>query len=222
MRTTHQLLTVILGLLLTGGVTSAEGPVPKLDWKSCTEPQQLGFDCATAQVPLDYRNPQGATLDLAVIRHLATDPDPDRRLGVLFFNPGGPGEPGTEALPLVLNFFDATLRERFDLISWDPRGVGASTAVQCFATEADEDDFFAETPPFPVGPAEQRAWSETTARFSALCGERNGDLLVHVSTAATAKDLDLLRQAVGETHLNYRGNSYGTFLGAVYANLFPD
>jgi len=106
--------------------------VPVLDWQPCPDPSQSGFDCATAQVPLDYGDPQGATVELAVIRHPATEPA--NRLGALFFNPGGPGSSGTVQLPQWLEFFPATLRARFDLISWDPRGIGASTAVLCFAT----------------------------------------------------------------------------------------
>ena len=200
---------------------SAAAPVPVLDWQPCPDPSQRGFDCATAQAPLDYSDPQGATIDLAVIRHLATDPA--NRLGTLFFNPGGPGGPGTLQLPEWLGFFPATLRARFDLISWDPRGVGASTAVRCFATPEDEQKFFAGLPDgFPVGRAEQRAWISLYARFGLRCAESNGDLLAHVSTTDTAKDLDLLRQAVGDPQLDFLGLSYGTFLGAVYANLFPD
>jgi pimeloyl-ACP methyl ester carboxylesterase len=200
---------------------AAAAPVPVLDWQPCPAPEQRGFGCATAPVPLDYGDPQGATIDLAVIRHPATDPV--NRLGALFFNPGGPGGPGTVQLPQWLDFFPAELRARFDLISWDPRGVGASTAVQCFATPDDEERFFAELPVgFPVGRAEQRAWSRGYARFGQHCGARNGELLAHVSTAETARDLDLLRQALGEPQLDFLGISYGTFLGATYANLFPD
>jgi pimeloyl-ACP methyl ester carboxylesterase len=172
-------------------------------------------------VPLDYGDPQGVTIELAVIRHRATDPA--QRLGALLFNPGGPGDAGTEELPNWLALFPVELRTRFDLISWDPRGVGASTAVQCFDTQADEDAFFAGLPQgFPVGRAEQHAWISRYADFGQLCGARNGGLLAHVSTAESAKDLDLLRQAVGEPHMTYLGVSYGTFLGATYANLFPD
>src|SRR5262249_54211033 len=123
---------------------AAEPPVPVLDWRPCAAPSQHGFDCATAQVPLDYGDPQGATLDLAVIRHPATDPD--HRLGALFFNPGGPGGPGTVALPMWLELFPPTVRARFDLVSWDPRGIGESTAVQCFASMDDEQAFFAGVP----------------------------------------------------------------------------
>jgi pimeloyl-ACP methyl ester carboxylesterase len=217
-------LVACLSLATAAGPAAAatEAPVPVLDWQPCAAPSQQGFDCATAQVPLDYGDPQGATIDLAVIKHPATDPA--QRLGTLFFNPGGPASPGTVALPRFLTGFPATLRVRFDLLSWDPRGVGASTAVQCFATQADEQRFFAGVPFafFPVGRAEARAWSRRYAGFGQVCGERHGDLLAHVSTAESAKDLDLLRQAVGERQLNYYGPSYGTFLGATYANLFPD
>jgi pimeloyl-ACP methyl ester carboxylesterase len=201
---------------------AAEVPVPVLDWQPCAAPSQHGFECATAQVPLDYGDPQGATIDLAVIRHPATDPA--QRLGALFFSAGGPAGAGTVVLPQLLNGFPATLRARFDLVSWDPRGVGASTAVQCFTTRADEEAFFAGVPfeEFPVSRAEERAWIRRYAAFGQVCRERNGDLLAHVSTAESAKDLDLLRQAVGEPQLNYFGPSYGTFLGATYANLFPD
>jgi pimeloyl-ACP methyl ester carboxylesterase len=173
-------------------------------------------------VPLDYGNPQGTTIELAVIRHRATDPT--NRIGALFFNPGGPGGAGTELLPDWIGLFLPELRARFALISWDPRGIGASTAVQCFANQDDEQRFFAGIPFefFPVGAAEKRAWISRYARFGRLCGRRNGDLLAHVSTADSARDLELLRQAVGDPHLNYLGVSYGTLLGAMYANLFPD
>src|SRR5579859_7812662 len=107
--------------------TPAAGPVvPVLHWQPCDN----GFQCATAQVPLDYHHPRGKLIDIAVIRHLATDPA--HRIGSLFFNPGGPGGSGVEALPLVYSLFPAQVRAQFDLVSFDPRGVGASTAVQCY------------------------------------------------------------------------------------------
>jgi pimeloyl-ACP methyl ester carboxylesterase len=196
--------------------------VPKLTWRPCPDPAQSGFDCATARVPLDYGKPRGPAIELAVIRHRATDPA--NRIGVLFFNPGGPGGAGTEDLPAFFGLFPKEVRERFDVISWDPRGVGASTAVQCFGSQEAENSFFSEIPFgfFPVGEAQQRAWIRAYDRFGQLCGRRNGDLLAHVSTADTARDMDLLRRAVGAKKLNYLGISYGSFLGATYANLFPD
>lgn len=201
--------------------TSAAAAVPVLAWQPCADPSQNGFDCATAEVPLNYQNPEGSTIELALVRHSATDPA--RRIGSLFFNPGGPGGSGTESLPAWLELFPATLRARFDLISWDPRGIGESTSVQCFATPDDGLNFFTDLPTgFPVGKAETSAWIRRYTRFGQLCAQRNGNLLEHVSTADTARDLDLLRRAVGDPQLNYLGTSYGTFLGATYANLFPD
>jgi pimeloyl-ACP methyl ester carboxylesterase len=195
--------------------------LPVIAWQPCTDPNQSGFECATAEVPLDYRDPHGFIIDLALIRHSATDPD--RRIGTLFFNPGGPGGSGTESLPNWLELFPAKLRARFDLVSWDPRGIGGSTAVECFDTPDEALEFFADLPSgFPVGGAETNAWVRGYARFGQICAERNGDLLEHVSTADTARDLDLLRRAMGDQPLNYLGLSYGTFLGATYANLFPD
>jgi len=221
-------LATIAGLVGSPAPAPALGPagsgaatVPELDWHSCPNPTQQGFECAIAQVPLDYGDPHGATIQLAMIRHPATDPV--NRLGTLFFNPGGPGLRGTRFLPQWFHFFPATLRARFDIISWDPRGVGASTAVRCFATPEDEIQFFAKLPDgFPVDRAEQVDWISGYAQFGDRCGAHNGDLLAHVSTTDTALDLDLLRQAVGDARLDFLGISYGSILGAIYANLYPE
>jgi pimeloyl-ACP methyl ester carboxylesterase len=197
------------------------GPVvPVLSWSACSDPSQAGFECAAAEVPLDYRQPKDARITLVLIRHRASQPA--RRVGSLFFNPGGPGGSGVQSLSGWYPRFPPTLRQRFDLISWDPRGIGASTAVSCFASHEQGLDFFADAPAgFPVGPPQVRAWIDIYTRFGRMCGERNGDLLAHVSTADTARDLELLRRAVGEPWMNYYGTSYGTFLGATYANLYP-
>jgi len=195
--------------------------IPVLAWQACAATGQSGFECATAQVPLDYKNPDGAAIHIAVIKHAATDSS--RRIGSLFFNPGGPGGAGTEDLPNWFSHFPVDLQARFDIISFDPRGIGNSTAVQCFANKGDENEFLAKLPQrFPVGPVEVERWIRGYAEFDRRCGERNGALLAHVSTTEVARDLDLLRQAVGEDQMNFLGASYGTFLGAVYANLFPD
>jgi len=204
-----------------GPAGSGAATVPGLHWNSCPDPTEQGFECAVAQVPLDYGDPSGATIELAIIRHPATDPV--NRLGTLFFNPGGPGLPGTRFLPQWFQFFPATLRAHFDIISWDPRGVGASTAVRCFATPEDEIQFFAKLPDgFPVDQSEQVDWISGYAQFGDRCGVLNRDLLAHVSTTDTAMDLDLLRQAVGDAQLDFLGISYGTILGAIYANLYPE
>jgi pimeloyl-ACP methyl ester carboxylesterase len=193
-------------------------PVPVLRWRACTP---AGYQCATARVPLDYQNPRGATISIAMIRHLATDPA--RRAGSLFFNPGGPGGPGTAALPQVYPLLPAAARARFNVISFDPRGVGRSTAVRCFATAAAENSFLARLPAgFPVGARQDAAWERGYARFDALCAAHaNRGLMAHDTTADVARDMDLMRRAVGDPVLNYLGVSYGTMLGATYANLFP-
>jgi pimeloyl-ACP methyl ester carboxylesterase len=199
----------------------SSGSAPALAWTACGSPTPAGFECAVVQVPLDYSRPGGRQIDLAVIRHAASDSE--NPVGTLFFNPGGPGGAGTIDLPRWLSLFPASVQARFDIVSWDPRGIGASTAVQCFATEADEKAFLAGLAAFfPVGAAEESAWIERYESYGRICEQRDGDLLAHVSTADTARDMDLLRQAVGAPDLTYLGVSYGTFLGAVYANMFPD
>jgi pimeloyl-ACP methyl ester carboxylesterase len=170
-------------------------------------------------VPLDYRHPDGATIRIAVIRHLATDRG--QRAGTLFVNGGGPGpqiEPfvggGFAAIP-------AALRARFNIITFDPRGFGLSSAVRCFPNAAAENKFLAGLPPFPVGARQDAAWARIWGRFDARCARKGGRLLQHDTSTDVARDLNLLRQAVGARQLNYIGLSYGTGLGAVYANLFP-
>jgi pimeloyl-ACP methyl ester carboxylesterase len=190
--------------------------VPNLNWQPCDG----AFFCATATVPLDYANPVGATIQIAVIKHPATDPA--HRIGSVFFNPGGPGGSGITSLQLLYPQFPATLRARFDLVSFDPRGIGQSTVPHCFDTIGQEQQFLAGLPAgYPIGLAQQRLWQDTFARFDRTCAAHAGGLLAHDSTADTARDMDLLRQAVGDPALNYLGASYGSYLGATYANLFP-
>ncbi|GAB2818761.1 alpha/beta hydrolase [Streptomyces chlorus] len=194
-------------------------PAPKLDWSPCVPGSE--FDCATAKVPLDYNNPGGRTLELAVVKRKATDPG--RRIGTLFFNPGGPGGPGTVQMPQNYERSPREVRERFDIISWDPRGIGSSTAVNCFASPKEAADWSAsKAAGFPVGEKERAAFIAAYKDLARRCEQRDPELLRHVSTTDTARDLDQLRQAVGESQLTYQGISYGTILGATYANLFPD
>ena len=193
---------------------TAVAPVPVLHWKACDG----GFECATARVPLDYQHPGGAKISIAMVRHLATDPA--RRLGSLFINGGGPAE----QIEGSLGFYPtlpAVLRERYDIVFFDPRGFGFSTAVRCFPTAAAEQKFLSALPPFPVGAKQDAQWEQTWARFDARCGKTNGALLDHDTSADVARDMDRLRAAVGDPALNYLGVSYGTGLGAIYANLFP-
>jgi pimeloyl-ACP methyl ester carboxylesterase len=223
----HLGLAVTAALAATAAVaasTAAAAPAPKLDWRPCAGG---AFQCATARVPRNYSHPHRSKIHLAVIRHRATDPA--HRIGTLFYNPGGPGGSGIMALPqsYQAKFFPPALSARFDLVSWDPRGVGASTstAVQCFASQTDETRFLdgvaSVGASFPVGKAEKKKWIRRYRAFGRHCERTNGGLLRHVSTADTARDLNLLRRAVGDRRLSYWGTSYGSFLGATYANLFP-
>jgi pimeloyl-ACP methyl ester carboxylesterase len=207
-------------LLLVSSPAFASSGAPTLSWAPC--PAQRGFECATAKVPLDHRNPGGATIELAVIRRRAGDPS--RRIGTLFLNPGGPGA-NKSLLPPVYDVLPDAVRGRFDVVTWDPRGFGDSTSVQCFASQAAEDRFLAGVglagDTFPVGSVQTARWIQRYAAFGRQCDRRNGTLLRHISTAESARDMDLLRQAVGDSQLTYYGQSYGTILGSTYANVFP-
>lgn len=189
-----------------------------LAWADC--PAVGGFQCATVQVPRDYDAPRGSQVSVATIRHPATDPA--RRIGSLFWNPGGPGGAGTDALPVFWSSFPQTIRERYDIVRFDPRGVGRSTPLQCFDTPAQEQRLLARLPVgFPVGRSEQRRQIRVQAAFDDACARRGGPIQRHMSTANVARDLDRLRAAVGDDRLTFWGTSYGTYLGVTYANLFP-
>ena len=200
------------------GAAGTSGAVPAVAWHRCPAASAGaivgGFSCATVAAPLDYRDPSGPKIRLAVVEHPATGP---ARRGVIFFNPGGPG---TVQLPAFIGFFPKELLREYDIVSWDPRGSGASTAVQCFPSQAAENAFLGKFSLFPFGRGQQRGYIRRWREFGKICAARNGALLKHVSTADSARDLNLLRQDLGQPKLNYLGISYGTFLGATYANLF--
>jgi pimeloyl-ACP methyl ester carboxylesterase len=194
---------------------SAGPPVPRLHWAPCGD----GLECTTARVPLDYDRPDGAAITLALIRLPASGPG--RRIGSIFLNPGGPGKSGVDAVRQGgRSLFSAQVRARFDLVGLDPRGIGASTPLRCFDTL---DQALGVLPPFPfpVTAAEERLWVDADRTFAGACAGRGGPILDHMATADVARDLDLLRQAVGDRQLTYVGLSYGAYLGATYANLFP-
>ena len=195
-------------LLALPAAAPAAVRAPTLDWAPCRDLKR--FDCATARVPLDYRDPDGSRIRLAVIRHRATKPS--RRIGTAFFNPGGPAA----AKPLFATVVKGLLpevRERFDVISWDPRGLGESTAVKCFASQAAEDRFFAGVSSgytFPVGALQMSVWRQRYSAFGRRCEQRSGALVRHITTAESARDMDLLRRAVGARRVTFLGGS-GTF-----------
>lgn len=189
-----------------------------MQWSDCED----GFSCTWAQVPLDYHRPQGEQIELAVIKLPATDPG--RRIGTLFVNFGGPGPSGVDRLRERARWpwlFSEELRARFDLVSWDPRSVSRSAPTSCFASADEQEAYFATFPGTPAGPGDEPEFFARSADIAARCGESAGPILAHASTANTARDLELLRRAVGDAALTYHGISYGTQVGAVYANMFP-
>ncbi len=200
----------------------AAGATSGLSWRACprgSDAALAGFRCGRLRVPLDYRHPRGRQITLAVVKHAASRPR--ARVGTLFMNPGGPGGEGTVQIPDWYLQLPRLVRQRFDVVSWDPRGIGQSTAVQCFANPASEAAFLGVSADFPVTAAQQATYINRWRGLGRRCGARAGQLLRHVSTADTADDLDRLRQAVGARQLTYWGLSYGTILGATYVNLFP-
>ena len=184
--------------------------VPALDWAPCANGP--GYDCATARVPLSYREPTGPQIELAVGRLPAVDQE--NRLGTIFYNPGGPGNSGRYPPELT-----PELHQRFDIVGFDPRGIADSTGLSC---SAGTESGLPELGYFPVTPEQEQATVDATVRGVEQCADEAGPLLNHTSTANVARDLDLLRAAVGEDRLRYYGHSYGSHLGTVYANLFPE
>jgi pimeloyl-ACP methyl ester carboxylesterase len=180
-----------------------------------------GFQCGTVSVPVDYRAPDGLHLDLAVTRLPATDQE--HRIGSLLTNPGGPGASGVDFVRQGgAEFeFSAAVRARYDVVGIDNRGIGRSAPVRCFDSTAEQLGFWRGTPFFfPVTAAQHRDLAARTSVYTRQCADRN-EQLPAISTETAARDLDGVRAAVGDEKTTYVGASYGTFLGAVYANLFP-
>lgn len=187
----------------------------ELDWSPCRD----GDECATLEVPLDYTDPGGKTIGIALLRN-AVDRPADR-VGNLVVNPGGPGAPGTDYAATNSDYpnFPDTIYDHYDVIGFDPRGTGASAPVDCLSDG--QLDAFVAADPDPDTPAEVRAFVEDADTFGPGCERRSGELYRHVSTHDAARDMDVLRAALGDDRLDYLGASYGTKLGATYADLFP-
>ncbi|HWC36118.1 MAG TPA: alpha/beta hydrolase [Mycobacteriales bacterium] len=181
-----------------------------LTWHACHD----GLQCSTLLVPLDYQHLGGRTLHIAVIR----EPASGQSDGSLIVNPGGPGASGVDFVAQASSVFNQ-LTTHFDLVSFDPRGVGASDPIRCLSPA--QLDSYVNLDPTPTTPAEQTASINASRRFANACYERNGSYLEHVGTIDQARDMDVLRAALGDKKLTYYGASYGTYLGAKYAQLFP-
>ncbi|MFQ6327664.1 alpha/beta hydrolase [Nocardia sp. CWNU-33] len=192
-------------------------PTPRLDWTPCAEPESSRYQCAVAAVPLDYAQPNGATIPLAVLRQPAGDPV--GRIGTLFTAAGGPGGSGFDRAALG-ELFPGEVSRRFDVIIFDQRGVGRSSQVRCFADPEAQQRFWANSPQPPGNAEQERAAERGSRELAAGCAAHSAALLPHLTTVDAARDLDLLRRAVGDAKLTYTGASYASYLGEVYGALF--
>ncbi|HEV2634341.1 MAG TPA: alpha/beta hydrolase [Actinocrinis sp.] len=184
----------------------------QVSWSNCG----TGFQCADINVPMNYADPQERTLKLAIARQLATDQN--HVYGSLLVNPGGPGGSGIEYLRGG-DVASAAVTAHYNLVGFDPRGVGQSNPVQCLSDS--QMDTFLAAPPDPTTPAEMQTVVSQAQFIAQQCEAKNAQLLPYVGTVNAARDMDVLRAALGQTKLNYLGKSYGTYLGAVYAQEYP-
>jgi pimeloyl-ACP methyl ester carboxylesterase len=194
--------------------------VPRLDWQPCGAGLE-SFLCTTAEVPTDYDHPHGRTTTIALTK-LPASGSPGARLGTLFTNPGGPGGSGVDFVQqAALAVYPEQIRARYDILGFDPRGVVHSDPATCFRTEEDEEASPLLAAVYPVTRPQERRYLVDSLKLAVRCQTTSPVRFAHASTANVARDMDLLRQAVGDRRLTYIGYSYGTFLGATYAKLFP-
>lgn len=186
----------------------------ELNWKSCTP---TGYECARLKVPLDYAAPDGDTIKLEMTRIKARGTG--RRVGSLLMNPGGPGGSGIEYAQRAKTSVSAAVRARYDMVGFDPRGVGTSDPIDCL-DDSDLDDFL-ESDVTPDSEKEIEALEVEAKALAEGCEEKSGDVLPHIATPNVVRDLDVMRAALGDKKLYYLGKSYGTFIGALYADMFP-
>ena len=216
-------LALSLALLISGCASNttikeplsdlAEYENQKLDWQSCYE----DFECTDLLVPINYADLTVGTFELAVLRYKAQDPK--NRIGSLIVNPGGPGGSGVDYAYNAEYIFDPDVLDRFDIVGFDPRGVDRSAPIKCF-NDAETDASYAADAK-PDNEAELTAAMADAKEFIDKCQSSN-EYLTHYSTAESARDMDILRAALGDKKLNYLGKSYGTYLGTLYAQFFPD
>ncbi|MGM1062773.1 alpha/beta fold hydrolase [Saccharothrix sp. Mg75] len=210
--------TVVALVLGTAAFASAEERRPvdaqgvaAIEWAPCPEIAEV--ECGTLSLPIDWAKPRGERFDLAVARRKALDPD--RRLGVLVINPGGPGGSGVDFALGADDYFSPEVRQRFDIIGFDPRGVARSQPVKCSF------DLAVNAPsPYPTDQAGFDALAAHNRELAADCRARSGPIYDHADTLSVVKDVDALRKSLGERKINYYGISYGTLIGQQYAEEF--
>jgi pimeloyl-ACP methyl ester carboxylesterase len=229
MTSTRKAIRLIVTLIVAATAASlsaqpavAAPPPGSPHWQACP-PDVAALDprveCATVRVPLDYHRPSGDTIEVAISR--VRTAKPALRQGVLLFNPGGPGGPGLNLSAVFTHFLPQDVQDRYDLIGFDPRGIGRSAPVSCGLTEAQRTDVTKILPyPKPNGDISQNV--RFAFDVAASCARTDRALLPFITTANTARDLDAIRAALGEPKISYLGYSYGSYLGAVYATLFPN
>jgi pimeloyl-ACP methyl ester carboxylesterase len=209
-------LAVVAVAGMASGGADAAPPAP-LRWGACPSGADAGLRCSTLAVPLDYRHPDGRTIGLAISR-LASK-DPSKRRGVLLVDPGGPGLPGQLSVPLLK--LPQPVLDSYDVIGFDPRGIGRSSPLTCDLTSEQND--VAATPLYPYNSADVAKGAGTAKTIAKQCAtSETSDILPFITTANTARDMDRIRAALGVPKISYYGESYGTYLGAVYTTLFPD
>ena len=214
--------------LLTSGVTnpaaaskvgSAGASAAAVKWQACSTGSKV--QCATVEVPRDYDEPAGATTKIALAR-LPAKGAASQRLGALFVNPGGPGGSGVDFVQAAEPLYASAVLERYDIVGFDPRGVARSDPATCFGSNAEKTAYVTDAQPYPITTPQERHFIRQTAELSLRCQANSPERFSTSSTANVARDLDRLRQYVGDSRLTYAGYSYGTYLGATYAALFPN
>lgn len=189
----------------------------RADWGKCERAEYQGAECATIEVPLKWNDPEGATLSLLLTRVPATGDD---KKGSLLLNPGGPGGSGAEHVAAYGSMtISSTVRKQYDLIGFDPRGVKDSDGVQCLDDAETDEMLSTDIPDTEEGKKKAKEWADKLAK---ACKAKSSDRIQYVDTYSAARDMDVIRAAVESEKLDYLGFSYGTYLGATYAEMYPE
>jgi pimeloyl-ACP methyl ester carboxylesterase len=222
--------TIVSGLGTAAAQTDAAAARPAA-WGECaadvlaglpasvTPEERARLTCAVQEVPVDHSRPRGEKTGIAMMKRPANDPS--RKIGSIFLNPGGPGGSGLLRGAVSKNYFQPQVLDRFDIIGFDPRGVARSNPLRCFRTKEEADAVNEGWYSLPITKEEIASSIRQSKAYTDYCKINAGPLLNHMSTEAVARDLDIMREAVGDKQLNFVGFSYGTLIGSTYANIFP-